>query len=199
MDDLWEWLFNAPLLWLLGAALLAACTLAFGTIRADRRIVRVGLALVGVVAAWGLASYLVRTPLERAIGRVNVLADSFEGGDWQAFGKQIDPETRFYGRLKGQQITEAARLTHDALGTGEVRVLGRQSTREGEAITVTIRVLSEHADSPVRSIVTSYRFDFHRRAGEWKLEQIEPLATERLDPQSYLKFMVMPPGAGGIE
>ena len=197
MDQLSEVLFNAPLLWLLGAALLAGAVLFFGLLRAQVHVWRVGLVLVALVAGWVALSTFVKTPLERSVDRVHRLADAFEKGDWQTFGKQLDPETRFYGRLKGQQITEAARLTHDALGTGGVTVLGTDAQRDGEAITVSIRVLSEHANTPARSIVTAYRFDFHRRGGDWKLEAIDPLATERLDPQSYLKFMVMPPSAGG--
>ena len=195
MNQMTEWLFDAPTLVLAPLALAAVMSVGFGLLRGDRRVGRIGLIAVGVLIVWGAMSYLVQTPVEAALARTRRLAADFDAQDWPAFGKLIDPETRFYGRLKGQQITEAARLTHDATGASGVSVLSARATRDGEAISVTMRVLSRHDRAQLRSVVTLFRFDFHRRGGQWKLEAIEPLPTESFDAPAYLRFLVMPPTA----
>ena len=190
-----EWLFNAPVLVLGPIALAAALALAYGLLRGEARVWRPALAAVAVVALWASLSYFVRTPVESAVARARGLAAAFEAGDWAGFDKLLDPETRFYSRLKGPQITEAARLTREATGATDVRVLGTRATRDGEAIAVTMRVLSQHTAVMTRTVVTLFRFDLHRRNGQWRLESIEPLPTENFDATAYLRFLVMPPSA----
>ena len=195
MDAVTEWLFDAPWLVLVPLALAAFLALGFGVLRDNRRARQAGLLAVAAVAIWAALSYFVRTPVEAAVDRTRGLAAAFDKQDWPAFAKLIDPETRFYSRLKGQQITEAARLTHDATAAREVRVLGTEARRDGEAISVTMRVMSQHDSAALRTVVTLFRFDFHRRGGAWKLEAIEPLPTETFDAPAYLRFLVVPPGS----
>ena len=195
MAQLTEWLFDAPWLVLVPLALAALLALGFGLLRGDARVWRIGAIALAVMGVWAALSYVVQTPVEAAVARARGLAADFEKQDWPAFGKLIDPETRFYGRLVGQQITESARLTHDATNAETVRVLSTKATRDGDAITVTMRVLSQHQSAALRSVVTLFRFDFHRRGGVWKLEAIEPLPTESFDAPAYLRFLVMPANA----
>lgn len=196
MDSLSEWIFNAPwwLLLVAGVAGIAALLWALG--RRDKVVVRGAVAVILVVAVWTVLTLVVETPTQKAVTRVKTLVEAFDADDWALFGSQIEDETRFARSLKGQEITQAARETKEQRGIGVVNIRSLEVQRDEAGIRVIVRVHSSHSHMLVNELTTMWRFDFNRRQDEWRLESIEPLATERLDVPAILRQVVEPPRTG---
>ena len=193
MDAALELLFDVPWLVIAALGLVAAGGLLYGLLRGERLATRIGLAAAVLLLVWVGLSAAFETPLESAESRTRAVADAFETSDWDALSKLIEPETRFYNRLVGPQIVDAARLTHDALGVQSLMLTEVSPERSGEQINVFLKVLSQHDAGAARTVSTAYRFEYNRRAGVWKLEHIEPLATQTFDAPAYMRFIVVPP------
>lgn len=192
MDSASEIIFNAPWWLLVAAGVVSAGTLLWALGRRDKAVTRGALIAIGLVALWVALSLGVETPTEKAIARVNALVEAFDAEDWARFGAQIEDETRFAGRLKGREITMAAQDTKEQRGIGGAEIRSMEVQRDEAGIRVIARVQSSHSQLLARELTTMWRFDFNRRGDTWRLESIEPLATERLDVPTILRQVVEP-------
>ena len=192
MDDVMEWVFNAPWWIQAAAAVVGVFVLLWAMNRGDKPVVRGAAVAVGLVAVWALLALLVQTPTEKAVDRVTRLVEAFDAGNWEEFGEIIEDDTRFAGWLMGQQITQAAQETKEDRGIGAVTIRGLEVQRDDAGIRVVARVQSTHTHLLVSQLSTMWRFDFNRRQDQWRLEHIEPLATDRLDVPSILRQIVPP-------
>ena len=191
MAALGEWLFAAPW-WLLatvGAGAVAMVVFAFA--RTDRRIRRMGILAVLAVAIWAAASLAVETRTEFAIKQTREMVSAYQREDWTRLGQLIDEETRFKNLLMGQEIVEAARLTQEAIGNNPLTITRIETRRDGVGILVILRVRTHPAQS-VQPVTTAWSFDYRKLGDEWRLDRIEPLATEHIDPNTILRNVRVP-------
>ena len=191
MAEASEWLFNAPW-WLLAAAgAVAVGFLLYALARTDKRLTRAAIGAIVLAALWAILTLTVSTPLEQSRARTVGLVEAYEARDWTRFGSLLDEETRFNNQLKGQEITEAAQLTHENLRTGSIRITDVEERRDGAAILIDVRIISE-MESAYRSVPTAWRFSFHERGSGWKLEHIDPMPTEQVDLPTILQHVRFP-------
>ncbi len=193
MNDLARWLFAAPW-WLLAVAGAAAVAFAlFALSRRDGRLVKAAVGLIVLVALWAVLGLAIATPAERAESRTRAMIEAYEGSDWDTLATLVDDETRFSTLLKGQDIVRAARLTHEELEHGSIEINSVEVQQDPGGIQVFVRIISEQRSEFVPRLPTSWRFDYVKRGDEWKLERIEPLATDHVDPNTILRNVRIPP------
>ena len=196
MDQAGEWIFNAPWWLLIAVGVAAVAFLLWSLSRGDKQLARAAVGAVLLAVLWAALSLAVTTPIELARARTLGLVRAYEAKDWARFASLIDPETRFHTLLKGQEITDAARLTHDSLRTGTIRVTSVDEKRDGLGVIIDVRILSEQDTAYARSAITAWRFDYRKRGDAWKLEHIDPLPTEQVDLPNILRHVQLPPGLG---
>lgn len=144
-------------------------------------------------AVWLVTAMLIATPTERARARTEAMIAAYDQADWQQLGQLLDEETRFAGILKGQEIAEVARLTHQELShQGRIRVGGIETRRDDVGVLVFVRVGIEATDQFTYRGYTGWKFDYRKRGDEWRLERIDPIA-EQIDPAVILRNLRIPP------
>ena len=187
MNRVVETLFAAP--WWVSAIVAAGVIafLVFALARGNRKLGRAAGAAVTLVALWLVLGLMIHTPVERASDRTQDIVAAYERADWAALGGLLDPETRFANLLKGPDIVSAAELTRQELAHEDVRVLSVESERDPLGIRVSVRVFTQPR------LVTAWRFDYRKRGDEWKLERIDPLPTDQIDPATILRNVRIPP------
>lgn len=186
-----EWLFAAPW-WLLATAGAAAAALvAYGLAKPASRLRRISLIAVLVLVAWVVAGILVQTPTERAVSRTTALVRAYEAADWKRLTELIDDETRFDGMLVGQEIVEAAKLTHEAIGQHPITISQVASRADDLGVVVSLRIRSESSQS-VHPFSTAWKFDYRRLGEQWRLDRIEFVPTEGSDASLVRRNVRMP-------
>lgn len=188
-----ESVFAAPwwLLAIAGAAALAFLFLALA--RPAAKLKRLALALALLVAAWAGLAVVIKTPTERAVHRTEAMIAAYQRADWEELGALIDNDTRFASLLRGAEIVEAARLTHEQYGQIEIRITRMESKRDDVGVLVFVRVAAPQTNDYVSRGSTAWKFDYRKRGDVWKLEHIEPMATESFEPASILRNIRIPP------
>lgn len=188
-----ESIFAAPwwLLAITGAAALAFLFLALA--RSTAKLKRIALALALLVAAWAGLAIAIKTPTERAVHRTEAMIEAYQRADWEELGTLIDNDTRFANLLRGPEIVEAARLTHEQYGRIEIRISRMESKRDDVGVLVYVRIATAPANDYVARGPTAWKFDYRSRSGAWRLESIEPIATDSFEPATILRNIRMPP------
>ena len=196
MATLEEWLFGAPW-WLIAmAASGSLALLVFALARRNRRLKLVSLPALGLCVLWGVASYWVETPTETSVQRTREMVRCYEQQDWNRLSELVDDETHFAGLLRGREIVEAARLTHEAMGLPPVTVTHLESVRDDIGVVVNLRVRAQPTNS-IHPFTTGWRFDYRRLGDTWRLERIDPVATEHVDQAAILRNVRLPPEVQG--
>lgn len=195
MDNISQWLFAAPW-WVLAIAFAAALALLFVSLsRTEKRLRQAAVLVLLLVLIWAVVGLVVETPVEEVRGRTVEMIEAYEQTDWERLSQLVDEETRFSTMLRGQEIVDAAKLTHDALQHGEITVSSVETQRDGLGILVIVRVTSEQQNQWVPRLTTLWKFDYRKYGGEWQLERVEPMATEHLDPVNILRNVRIPESA----
>jgi hypothetical protein len=180
MNDL---IFDTPL-WLLGLLVIVGAALWWsGNNRQDKTLKRVGLAvfLVGVLV--GVVSYLVDTDKERAARQTRQIVSAVERRDWEGFGKLLDPRTHVMIYNNREDIVAGAKITADVIGLKSLHITGMDVEQKDTVINVDFKVLSDQERSMGRPIITSWRFIYQNFGNGWKLDSIEPLKSDEVNPE----------------
>jgi hypothetical protein len=173
-----DYLFDVP--WWLPTMLIGvgAAVLFTGGRRLEKNVIRWGtiILLVGVLV--GLASYLVDTPVEKAVRRTQGLVSSAANRDWTTFQTLIDPQTSVYS-LKGPgEITAAAREMVERFDVTTARITGTEITQRQTVIVVTVRVYSEQRG---QSALSDWRMEFQNLGQGWILYDVSALPSDQID------------------
>jgi hypothetical protein len=180
MKDL---LFDTPL-WLLGLLVIVGAALWWsGNNRQDKTLKRVGLAVFLVGVLLGVVSYFVDTDKERAVRQTKQIVSAVERRDWDALGKLLDPRTHVMIYNNRDDIVAGARVTADAIGLKSLHIIGSDVEQKDTLINVDIKVLSEQERSFGRPITTSWRFVYQDFGGGWRLDTVEPLRSDEMNPE----------------
>jgi hypothetical protein len=174
----------------------AIALLVFGIARGHRGLRRAAAVVVLAVAVGALVSWLVETPREMALRRTEEMVLAYAASDWARLDQLIDADTRFASLLKGHEIVEAAQLTQEALGANPISISRMEAHRDDVGVVVTFRVRTE-VPQIMHPITTGWRFDYRRLAGQWRLDRVDPLATEQIDENAILRNVRLPPSAEG--
>jgi hypothetical protein len=178
MNDL---LFDTPL-WLLGLLIIVGATLFWsGNNRQDKTLKRLGLAVLLIGILMGAMSYFVDTDKEAAQRRTRQIVTAVDRKDWVALGKLLDPQTHAIIYNNPTDIVEGAKRTADFIGFKGLRIIGTEVEQKDTVINVYLKVLSEQERSG-GPVLTNWRFVYQNFGNGWKLDSIEPLRSEQVNP-----------------
>lgn len=180
MDLLKTYLFETPWWITVAAAVLAAGVFGYGLLKSDPKIRKIGIGAVIVAVLWLAAGLLVTTAREQAIETTRAIVKAYNDEDWPALRTHIDQYTRFDNYLVGEQITDAAERTREALGQEGASVSDISAVQDSAGVRVRVTVTSLHA-GPVPRLKTLWQFEYVMRDGELKLDRITPMDSEQFD------------------
>jgi hypothetical protein len=179
MNDL---LFDTPL-WLLGFLVIVGAALFWsGNNRQDKTLKRLGLAVLLAGLVLGVLSYFIDTDKERAVRQTRQIVAAIERKDWDGFSKLLDARTHVLIYNNRDDIVQGAKVTADAIGLKALHVTGMEVEQKDTVINVDFNVLSEQERSMGRPVVTSWRFVYQNFGAGWKLDTIEPLKSNEVNP-----------------
>lgn len=171
-----EFLFNAP--WWAPIVVVAIGLVVFitGNKRQETRVRTAGL-IVGLLGiAYGVTSYYVDTPLEKAENGTRGFVQAVVDRNPETLQKLIDPMASLTvlnsatPYSNGESIKNAALSAKDQFGITAAHVTSLNSKPAGTVTLVTIDVLSEQEKTYGRPIPTSWQF-------EWTNTKDGPLIT----------------------
>src|SRR4051812_23000373 len=153
-----ELLFHTP--WWLPALFLGIGAALFwsGNARQETRVRTAGLVCVLLGVAIMVVSYLVDTPIEKAVKGSKALVRSVEQRDWTTLNSTLSPRTSLtvlnsitlYN--SGPKIVDAAKRAVEQYGLKNVYITSTEAQQADTVITVTMEVLSEQDISQGRPI-----------------------------------------------
>ena len=152
-----------------------------GNNRQDKTLKRVGLLVLLIGLALGAVSYFVDTDKEAAQRRTRQIVSAVDKKDWVTFGKLLDPQTHAIIYNNPTDIVEGAKRTADAIGFKDLHVIGTEVEQKDTVIDVYLKVLSEQERSG-GPVITNWRFVYQNFGNGWKLDSIEPLSSEQVNP-----------------
>ena len=174
------------------AVLCAAGVCAFfvGNRRLDKKLQRLGIALVliaGIVAGLRLLFPSDREMMEK---RTRQVVNAVDHQDWKALRALLDAKTiiAFPTRIlaAGQDnIVGVTKEYSERYSLRSVSVTGMESEQTQTLITVSIQVYSIQDVSQGRPIISSWQFDYQQSGDQWLLGKITLLRLQQPDGEEY--------------
>lgn len=186
-------LFDTPWWLPVAIALSGVAMLISGNARQKRPLLLGGLGVVALAAALAIMSWLVDTPLERAVRRTKDIVNAVERRDWPKFQSLLDQRTSFWTFTNRDELVATAKATADRIGLRSIYITGTSQEQLQTLIRVNINVLSDQEITGGRQAPTSWRFNYQDLGtGKWELTSIEALSNERIPPEQIHRQMVRP-------
>jgi hypothetical protein len=170
-------LFDTP--WWLPTLLAGVGIVLFfnGNRRQEAQLRNIGLALAAAAAVLLTVSYLVDTPLEKAVKETSRLVRAIEAQDWNTLRSILDPNTsvsvmgayQVYGTR--DQIVDGAKRAYDRYGIKNVKIFSTDARRDDTLISINMTLLSDH-DAIGRTINTNWDFEWQQSGDDWHLVRI---------------------------
>ena len=171
-------LFDTP--WWLPTLLAGVGIVLFfnGNRRQEAQVRNIGLALVAAAAVLLTVSYLVDTPLEKAVKETKRLVRAIEAQDWNTLRSILDPNTsvsvmgayQVYGTR--DQIVDGAKRAYDRYGIKNVKIFSTDARRDDTLISINMTLLSDHDAIGGRTINTNWDFEWQQSGDDWHLVRI---------------------------
>lgn len=171
-------LFDTP--WWLPALLAGVGIVLFwnGNRRQESGLRNIGLLVLAAAALVMGVSYLVDTPLEKAVKQTKQLVKSVETNDWTTM-RSILGATTSVSVLGGRPIYETrdeivngAKRAVEQYGVKNIRHLSTTAERQDTIITITMTLLSDHEQIGGRTINTVWQFEWQQTGENWDLVRI---------------------------
>ncbi|MGA2440251.1 MAG: hypothetical protein ABSH08_04800 [Tepidisphaeraceae bacterium] len=183
--------------WILAAAVGGIAAFFIGNRRLDKKLQRIGLAVVVVSAVLGLLRFFFPTPRERMEMRTRALVTAVNRKDWNALASLLDANTAVCNRSRllvagRDNIVQMTRGNCQHFKVESVSVLGMQSQQADTVVTVSLEVYSEQDPTLHRPETSSWQLDYQRSRDDWILEKITLLRigaeggdTQNFNPSAY--------------
>lgn len=177
MSDFSDFLFHAA--WWMLAVAAGGGVVAFvvGSRRLDKKLQRLGIALVliaGVVAGLRLLFPTDREKLEK---RSRALVKAVDAQDWNSLRTLLDADTivSFKSRVLAagrDNVVTAAQANWNRYTVKSVRIIGLESEQTETLITVSLEVYSTQDFTEGRPALTSWQLDYQQSGDQWILEKV---------------------------
>jgi hypothetical protein len=183
--------------WILAAGVGGIAAFFIGNRRLDKKLQKIGIAVVVVAVVLGLLRYFFPTARERMETRTRALVRAVDGKDWNALKSLLDANTAVCNRTRvlvagRDKIVQMTRGNCEHFRVQSVMVLGIESQQADTAITVSVEVYSEQDPTLGRAETSSWQLDYQQSGDNWVLEKITLLRigaegsdTQNFNPSAY--------------
>jgi len=183
--------------WILAAAVGGIAAFVVGNRRLDKKMQRIGLAVVVLAAVLGLLRFFFPTPRERMEMRTRAIVRAVDHGDWNALKSLLDADTAVCNRTRllvagRDNIVQMTRGNCEHFHVQSVSVLGMESRQTDTDVTVSLEVYSEQDPTLGRPETSSWQMDYEQSGSDWVLDKITLLRigvegsdTQNFNPSAY--------------
>jgi len=183
--------------WILAAAVGGIAAFVVGIRRLDKKLQRIGIAVVVVATVLGLLRFFFPTARERMEMRTRALVRAVDHGDWNALNSLLDAHTIVCTRsgvlaVGRDNIVQKTRANCEHFRVQSVLVLSLESQQAQTDITVSLEVYSEQDPTLGRPETSSWQLDYEQSGDDWVLEKITLLRvgaeggdTQNFNPSAY--------------
>jgi hypothetical protein len=151
-----------------------------GNRRLDKNLERLGLAIFTLAVLLALLRYFFPTARERMEIRTRGIVSAVDHRDWDKLSSLLDEDTAVCGpaqvlKAGRTQIVAATKAAVDVYKLESLNIIGLDSNQTETVITVSIEVLSMHADTADHPITSSWQFQYQQSGDQWILQKITVL------------------------
>jgi len=178
--------------WILAAAVGGIAAFFVGNRRLDKKLQKIGIAVVVVAVILGLLRFYFPTARERMEMRSRALVKAVDHKDWNALNSLLDANTAVCNRSRvlvagRDNIVRMTRENCQHFRVQSVIVLGIESKQADTAITVSLEVYSEQDPTLGRAETSSWQMDYQQSGDNWVLKNITLLriGAEGGDAQNF--------------
>ena len=178
--------------WILAAAVGGIAAFFIGNRRLDKRLQRIGLAVVAAAVVLGLLRFFFPTAGERMEMRTCAIVSAVDRKDWNALSSLLDAKTAVCNRTRllvagRDNIVQLTRGNCEHFKVESISVLSMQSQQADTDVTVSLEVYSEQDPTLRRAETSSWQLDYQRSGDNWVLEKITLLriGSEGGDAQNF--------------
>ncbi|MGD0139280.1 MAG: hypothetical protein ABSD28_10410 [Tepidisphaeraceae bacterium] len=163
--------------WILAAAVGGIAAFIVGNRRLDKKLQKIGIAVVVVAVVLGLLRFFFPTAREQMETRTRALVRAVDHKDWNALNSLLDANTAVCNRTRvlvagRNNIVQMTRDNCEHFRVQSVMVLGIESQRADTTITVSVEVYSEQDPTLARAETSSWQLDYQQSGDNWVLEKI---------------------------
>ncbi len=190
MSDFSDFLFHAT--WWMLAIAAGGGVIAFvvGSRRADKKLQRLGLALVliaGVVAGLRLIFPTDREKMEK---RSRALVKAVDAQDWNSLPALLDADTivsyKSHVLAAGRaDIIQTVQTDWNRYSLKSVHIIGLQSEQTETLITVSLEIYTTQDFGEGEPALTTWQMDYQQSGDQWILEKITLVRIGQTNGEEY--------------
>jgi hypothetical protein len=172
-----NFIFHEPW-WLLGlVAVGGIITFILGNRRIDKKLQRIGLALLALALLFAGLRFFFPTNAERMEIRTRQLVTAVDSRDWTRLRSLLDPSSVVGSRshvIAGGAAAIVSMTQRDAedFNVHSIRIIGMETTQTDTLITVAIEVFSVQDPTQGRPDTSSWQLDYEQSGDQWILDRI---------------------------
>jgi len=161
-----------------------------GLRRLDKKLQRLGIALILIAGLIAIGRLIFPTEREKLEKRSRQMVQAVDRQDWNALRSLLDPDTvvGFKSHIAAagrDRIVTALKEASDRYGLKSVSVIGIESEQTETLITVPLVAYSTQDYLQGRPVTSTWQLDYQQSGDQWVLEKITLLRIGDNDTDDY--------------